>query len=375
MAQILFYIYYAVVATVVLGDIFSPFSERKSKYLYILFSAPIISFASFRPMGIMRDDTYYVNMLSWTNGAYFSKIFSMRDPLFYTISFLLSNLSKNADLLLYFIGFVLFLKLVVLHKLAGHRRLIVLFMYLSIYWQLHDLTQLRVSLSAFFFLLVFYFIKTNRSVFFGLSIVGSMLSHAQAILNIIFFPKAPIFSRLLLVLFATFFVILMVCRVNFNFTDIYTVINYLLNDPQTSDFNYQLREAFRSYYSISRDAVANGTTLVQISPPIIFVLSVVVHLNSIISLKWETYHLPVIRSATLSIALAIFLSWLFSSFSDVQVRFYEYYFLAGLVLASEISKRRALIGVYLLSLAYFTKFNIKWEIWEMSKMNAILNGI
>ena len=167
----------------------------------------------------------------------------------------------------------------------------------------------------------------------------------------------------------------MVFRVNFNFTDIYTVINYLLNDPQTSDFNYQLREAFRSYYLISRDAVANGTTLVQISPPIIFVLSVVVHLNSIISLKWETYHLPVIRSATLSIALAIFLSWLFSSFSDIQVRFYEYYFLAGLVLASEISKRRALIGVYLLSLAYFAKFNIKWEIWEMSKMNAILNGI
>ena len=101
-------------------------------------------------MGIMRDDTYYVNILSWTNDAYFSKIFSMRDPLFHTISFLLSNLSKNADLLLYFIGFVLFLKLVVLHKLAGHRRLIVLFMYLSIYWQLHDLTQLRVSLSAFF---------------------------------------------------------------------------------------------------------------------------------------------------------------------------------------------------------------------------------
>ena len=124
MAQILFYIYYAVVATVVLGDMFSPFSERQSKYLYILFSAPIILFASFRPMGIMRDDTYYVNILSWTNGAYFSKIFSMRDPLFYTISFLLSNLSKNADLLLYFIGFVLFLKLVVLHKLAGHRRLI-----------------------------------------------------------------------------------------------------------------------------------------------------------------------------------------------------------------------------------------------------------
>ena len=128
MAQILFYIYYAVVATVVLGDMFSPFSERQSKYLYILFSAPIISFASFRPMGIMRDDTYYVNILSWTNDAYFSKIFSMRDPLFHTISFLLSNLSKNADLLLYFIGFVLFLKLVVLHKLAGHRRLIVLFM-------------------------------------------------------------------------------------------------------------------------------------------------------------------------------------------------------------------------------------------------------
>lgn len=82
-----------------------------------------------------------------------------------------------------------------------------------------------------------------------------------------------------------------------------------------------------------------------------------------------------IRSATLSIALAIFLSWLFSSFSDIQVRFYEYYFLAGLVLASEISKRRALIGVYLLSLAYFTKFNLKWEIWDMSKINIILNSI
>jgi hypothetical protein len=150
MAQIIFYIYYALAAVVVLRDMITPFSERRTKYWYVLLSAPLVLFASFRPMGMMRDDVFYVNVLNLPSEEYFSKMLSLRDPLFYTVAFLLSYVSKHADLLLYFVGFVLFLKLVVLYKLAGRRRLLVFFMYISIYWQLHDLTQLRVSLSAFF---------------------------------------------------------------------------------------------------------------------------------------------------------------------------------------------------------------------------------
>jgi hypothetical protein len=375
MAQIIFYIYYALAAIVVLGDMISPFSDRRSKYWYVLLSAPLVLFASFRPMGMMRDDVFYVNVLNLPSAEYFSKMLSLRDPLFYTVAFLLSYVSKYADLLLYFVGFILFLKLVVLHKLAGRRRLLVLFMYISIYWQLHDLTQLRVSLSAFFFLLFFYSIQTNRAVWSHLSIVASMLSHAQGLLNAMFLHKTPIIPQRFTLGFSALIMILLVSHTKINFADIYNVLNYLLGDPQTSDFNFQFREAIRAYYLTAEMHLAKGYVRLGMDPPIIFVLSVVVHLNSIFSLRGDTYQLPVIRSATFSILVAIFLSWLFSSFSDVQVRFYEYYFLAGLVLACYISKPRALIGVYGLSLAYFIKFNIKWEIWDMSTITAMINGI
>ncbi len=57
------------------------------------------------------------------------------------------------------------------------------------------------------------------------------------------------------------------------------------------------------------------------------------------------------------------------------MRFYEYYFIAGLVLASEATSGRVLVGVYLLSLAYFVKFNIRWEIWDMGYINTMLSGV
>lgn len=375
MAQLIFYCYYLLAAVVVLQSICGILSERIIKYWYVGLSAPLVLFASFRPIGMMRDDIFYANIPNWRDEDYFSKISSLRDPLFYAFAWLLGLVSKDPELILYFSGVVLFLKLVILYELSGRWRLVLLFMYMSIYWQLHDLTQLRVSLSALFFLAYFLFIKKNDIFLQRFSVFSSILSHAQGVLNVLFLFKPPKFSNYFLVAITMLFVGLMVCRVQVPFSDLYVLLDWLLGRPMEGDFNYQFREAVRSYYLISLNSIEKGYPLFGVTPPIIFSVSIVVYLLLIFSLEPDVCQRPAARMAITSIVLAVFLSWLFSSVSDVQVRFYEYYFIAGLVLASEATSGRVLVGVYLLSLAYFVKFNIRWEIWDMGYINTMLSGV
>jgi len=155
-AHNIFVLFYFVTAVVVLIDLIKPFPEKQGKLWFVLLSIPLVLFATFRPMGVMRDDIYYINIIDWKAENYLSKILSLRDPLYYSVVWVFSAVSRDPELLLFFSGFILLLKLTLLNGLGGSRRLTLLFMYMSIYWQLHDLTQLRVSLSALFFLLFFY---------------------------------------------------------------------------------------------------------------------------------------------------------------------------------------------------------------------------
>jgi len=375
MGRIIFYSYYLLAALVVLQSIRGALSEKITRYWYVGLSVPLVLFASFRPFGLMRDDVFYANVLNWANEDYFSKLNSLRDPLFYAFAWSLGLVSKDPELILYFSGVVLFLKLIVLYKLSERWRLVLLFMYISIYWQLHDLTQLRVSLSALFFLAYFLFIKKNGVGMQRLSIFGSILSHAQGVLNVLLLFKPPKFSRYFLAAFTLLFVSLMLYRVEVPFANLYALLDWFLGMPTAGDFTYEFREAVSGYYSKSLDPTGNGYSLTGIVPPIIFVVSIVVYLILIFSLGPDVCRRPVARSAIFSIVLAVFLSWLFQSVSDVQVRFYEYYFISGLVLASEAPRGRLLFGVYLLSLAYFTKHNIRWEIWDMDQINMMLSGL
>jgi hypothetical protein len=70
-----------------------------------------------------------------------------------------------------------------------------------------------------------------------------------------------------------------------------------------------------------------------------------------------------VQTAYRSIALGATLALLFASVSDVQVRFYEFFFVVGLVLAGTVRTSRGVALCYFLALCYFVKFNVTWSIW------------
>lgn len=367
MAKLIYFVFYLLAASAVLASVFSKISEKYQKYIFITLSTPLVLFTAFRPIGLMRDDWYYRTILSWKNEDYFSKISSLRDPLFYAIAWILSHISKNAELLIFLIGFTLTLKLVIIYKLGGANRLLMLFMYMSIYWQLHDLTQLRVSVSVLFFLGFFSFQKYKHNILSGFSIVGSMLSHAQALLNFIFFYKSIYLPRKFIFSTAVVLFGFLAAGITFNFEFLFDVFNFFINIFESQS---ELKEAFRSHYLAAKLGLHSSNP----SFPIILFLASTIYLYSIHSLDREVYNLPHVRVASLSVFMAIFLSWAFASISDAQVRFYEYYFVGGLVIVGDVTRLKALIGLYILAILYFIKFNVKWNLWDWSILeNIILN--
>jgi hypothetical protein len=238
---------------------------------------------------------------------------------------------------------------------------------MSIYWQLHDLTQLRVSVSVLFFLSFFYFQKYKHKILSGFSIVGSMLSHAQALLNFIFIYKSIYLPRIFIFSITVVLFGFLAAGITFDFEFLFNVINFFINKFESQ---HELKEALRLHYLTAKLGWHSSNP----SFPIILFLASTIYLYSIHSLDREVYNLPHVRVASLSVFMAIFLSWAFASISDAQVRFYEYYFIGGLVIVGEVTRLKALIGLYILALLYFIKFNIKWNIWDWSILeNIILN--
>ena len=364
MANAIYKIYYLFVAVLSLYSIFSKIKPSTQKYWFIVISLPLVCFAMCRPFGLMRDDPFYEVITSWQIEDYISKIQSLRDPLFYVVALALSKFFNSTKSILVFVGFVLMLKLIVIYRLGGNNKLLLLFMYVSIYWQLHDLTQLRVSLSAFLFLAYFYFYKASLRFYAVIFGVFSMLAHAQALLNILIIYNKRLFSKqsAFLIVFFSLFMIgvgwVPSLEMIFNFYDFLS--KYL---------DFQLSEAFRSYVIIYQSDWAPKNKRL----PLILVVNLFIYSYVMLSLDKNVLAKPHVKKAYSSILMAAVLSWIFASTSDIQVRLYEYYFVAGLVIAAEVVKRQSLILLYTLSVCYFVKFNVLFDIWNLGVIDKLID--
>ena len=364
MANTIYKVYYLFVAVLSLYSIFSKIKPSTQKYWFLVISVPLVCFGMYRPFGLMRDDPFYAVITSWQIENYISKIHSLRDPLFYVIALTLSKFSNDSKVILVFAGFVLMLKLIVIYRLGGDNKLLLLFMYLSIYWQLHDLTQLRVSLSAFLFLAYFYFYKANLRFYAVIFGIFSMLAHAQALLNIIIIYNKRLLSKqsaFLIVFFSLFMI-----GVGWvpEFDTIVNIYNYL-----SKNLEYQLSESFRSYViTYQSDWAPKNKRL-----PLILVVNLCIYSYVMLSLDKSVLAKPHVKKAYSSILLAAVLSWIFASASDIQVRFYEYYFIAGLVIAAEVVERQSLMLLYTLSVCYFVKFNVLSDIWNLGVIDKLID--
>ena len=338
-------------------------SDGFVKILYWFFSAPLLLFTIFRPIGLARDDDAYLSIFDAINSdSIGAHIISIRDPLWYLVAFVGKSLWADVRVLLLISAMGLLIKLMALGFAAGRNKLLALLMYACIYWQLHDLSQLRVSLSMAFFIVFLYLMSIQEKRLASITLVISSLFHIQALANLLLLIKRPAIKRFTVSVAGA--LVVGVIFLGF-YPSLDSVSDVLINSLGVE----AISRLFGSYYIIAdSDGDAGG-----FNPPLIFIASVFCYGIAIAGMGGQDFVRPMFQISARSILYAIGLAWLFASLSDVQVRFYEYYFAGGLFLTGQIKSKISFYSLACLSALYFAKFNLLWKIWDVAILNAWLS--
>ncbi len=362
--ETVFFIYITILGCASIFAFYSRISKGLNKLLYLSLSIPLILFTAFRPMGLMRDDSWYAMTIPAIQSySLTEKVFSLRDPLWYLMAYLITKISENVEVLLYFAGAILFVKLLILYKTAGTNRLLALFVYACVFWQLHDLTQFRVSISVLMFMMFFYFIKFDRMKTAKSFLVLSAFFHSQALLNFLFLINTRVIKKKLFTIMVCCFLLATAIGLIVNSYMIKLLSFFAFGDENSN----QIARTLNAYQQFLAQGVYSNTLRL----PLILLSSSIIYLFVINAIDKIIYLQPINQQAVKSIIFAVMLSWLFASISDIQVRFYEYYFVGGLFLIESVKSRVAYNSYLMLAILYFAKLNILWNVWDIDMLNSL----
>jgi len=183
-------------------------NNNAKKYVYITLSFFLLLITSGHPFAYSVDDQQYSllaqNILDH-NEYFFDGI--DYDYLYFTILKLLLLIFPIWFSIIFISVVALYFKLYIIAKLTNFS-ILSLFIYFTIFYELHDLTQFRVSLAVSFFYIALYFIITYKSFIRSLFIfMFAGLSHFQAIPSFIVPLISKIFKyKFYLTFFLTIFV-------------------------------------------------------------------------------------------------------------------------------------------------------------------------
>ena len=325
-------------------------SENYKKYYWIIVS-PLIAYAILRPFPLMRDDPGYFDFFVRQNHDFvIHHLITLRDPIYHLSLYSLKKLFDHQSIILLLSGIVLTGKLWVISKFPKKTQFLVLLTYICLYYQLHDLTQMRVAMATMFFLFALHFSYYKKNLFSKSLLIFSFLSHASAILNffLIFFAK---FFNKKNIIYLTFIIIIILSWLNF-YPDINFFKNILLNFPPSHSESYI--HILNSYTHLYDMGVYDHPR-----PPIIFLILVFCYSFILREINMKKNINKICLS---SFFIGSTVGYIFTSMIDIQVRLYEFYFIAGLFLIRQIKTKESFLIVMFLALMYFVKFNVKWNI-------------
>lgn len=340
------------------------YKERiPSKYqraIFFILSVPLLLFVVFRPLGIMRDDVAYDQRfynLCETDACEFN--ISNRDPLWNFLVSIGKFIINDPLMMLLVSGIALCIKLFVIYKIC-HKLALALFVYVGLFYQLHDLTQLRISLAVSFLMLFFYFFLkvgiNKKSLVF---LIASGLTHNQAIAGgILLFQKAWRFKYCNFILMSVGLLVLMTVGFYPKLDNLSEVLSFFIGD-------IFLYESIDMYITRAEEEWYAQNLVV----PLIFYFSMAAYLVLINDVRHSNFKLA--KISALSLLGGIFFAFLFTSISDVQVRMYEYFSIVGVLLAGNSLRAISFWVASGLSFLYFAKYNIFWSIWDFSRESLI----
>ena len=155
------------------------------KWLFIFFSALLVCYVVLRPFGVGLDDLSYltwVDALSCATVHCGKLIQGERDKAWYSIIGILKSIYEDPRIDLFLTGFGLSLKLWVISRLC-RLRLLALISYLSLFYIIHDITALRVSLAIAVYLFGINLLVSGQSFRGAILLLTNGLFHQQAYLS------------------------------------------------------------------------------------------------------------------------------------------------------------------------------------------------
>jgi hypothetical protein len=170
--------------------------EHHETRIYWVLASGLIGFTALRPFGAGLDDgVHYIQHYrdtcpvtecqNWLRAG--------RDFVWYLAIAVLKSVWETPAVILWLSAVCLLIKLVVIWQLSQHL-LLALLIYVSVFYQAHDMTTFRQSMAVLFYLLAFWSLVRCRIVGSLSFLILSGLTHKQAVIAPLLL-MAPWFSR------------------------------------------------------------------------------------------------------------------------------------------------------------------------------------
>ncbi len=183
-------IIWTVFLSLFIGSFINKERESYTQYIYFILGVLLITVAAFRPIGIDRDSLNYENL-------YRNNDSQLVELTFIWISNFVKRFFDDSRVL-----FVIYAILGVGIKLYAFPKLskdlfLCLIVYLSNYYLLHDMTQIRAGVASGIFLLAMFYLASGKKIVYLLCTLIAILFHYSAIvlLPLIFLDNKPLSKR------------------------------------------------------------------------------------------------------------------------------------------------------------------------------------
>lgn len=323
-------------------------STKLERILFWGFGAVMIIFAALRPIGIARDDLAYLEIYNsvcptltcgqWIQGA--------RDWGWYSLVGLLKSWVPDPKVMLWLGAVALLLKLGVIYSLV-RRPLLVLLLYVSLYYEVQDLTAWRVSLAVTVFMVAIWLVARLGTYWNAWALFACGIFHKQA------FVAPLILVGGVLKQYRWLLVAVCLVPILFIILGIYPELQEIFPQLGVAFQRVAVAQGLDSYIAAKNAGVYIGwrNAPLVVYPQILLMLWL--FLKGRLSNGW----LESLIAGCLVMG-CLFL-WGFASLPDAQVRFFEFFMVPAVLLAgSRRLNTLELVGLILVSGIFVFKYNV-----------------
>lgn len=325
--------------------------KKYLSYHYIAFSFLIIVLCLLKPLGTGQDDINYVDIVKsgCTSFTCEDKFSYFRDFVWFLLVSPYSVIDEFVSIKIV-ASIALLVKLILIYKMSDNK-LFALTTYVYSFYFMHDLTQYRAALAATFYLLSIYYASRLNYLLSLASIFSSIFSHIQAltILLVYVIPKRDYFIKNAL-LFCIFFQLLLILDAGPNLEYIGSLISFAMdtNYNPSSDIGKYVHLAETGYYSFGKISIVS-----------FIILFVLLFLRENNNKYMNTEHGRIHILSWISLVVAYFLYFLFSSVIDMQNRFFEFMIIPVILIFGNSNYTiRNIFCLYIFCLSFFIKYHV-----------------